>query len=97
MNNSIFVNNYSKTLDKFKYSNKFVKYLLLNFLYENEDASYKIVVDFLNDYYNGVIDSKKVFDYLIENYVYCVDVFNLTKNQKDEYTRLKRIEWHKIN
>ncbi len=92
MNNSIFVNNYSKTLDKFKYSNKFVKYLLLNFLYENEDASYKIVVDFLNDYYNGVIDSKKVFDYLIENYVYCVDVFNLTKNQKDEYTRLKRIE-----
>lgn len=92
MTYSIFVDNYIKSLDKYKYDRRFIKYLLISFLYNNTSVKVDTIYDFLNDYYDDVIDYSKLNDYLHENFECQDDTYNLTQVQKAEYDELKRIE-----
>ncbi len=89
---SIFVKKFNKTLEKYKYDDRFVKYLLLDLLHQNRNSKFESVLSYLNYYYGEIIDYHKLYDYLFQNYEISNQVISLSETQKYEFNRIKRIE-----
>lgn len=90
---SIFIEKFDKTLDKYKYDDRFVRYLLFDLLYEDKNLKFESVLGYLKYYYGEIIDSYNLNEYLFQNFKISDSIICLSEAQKAEFNRLKRIEY----